>query len=58
MLFRSTDMVKVARPDLTGEGMIQPEEIAEIVRFFLEYRGNAVIDEIGVHRVNKEPFLV
>ncbi len=53
-----TDMVKVARPDLTGEGMIQPEEIAEIVRFFLEYRGNGVIDEIGVHRVNKEPFLV
>lgn len=53
-----TDMVKVARPDLTGEGMIQPEEIAEIVRFFLEYRGNAVIDEIDVHRVNKEPFLI
>lgn len=53
-----TDMVKVARPDLTGEGMISPEEIAEIIHFFLHYKGNAVIDEINVHRVNKEPFLV
>lgn len=53
-----TDMVKIARPDLTGEGMISPEEIAEIIHFFLHYRGNAVIDEINVHRVNKEPFLI
>lgn len=53
-----TDMVKVARPDLTGEGMIVPEEIAEIIHFFLSNRGNAVVDEILVHRVNKEPFLV
>lgn len=53
-----TDMVKVARPDLTAEGMIQPEEIADIVWFFLSHRGNAVVDEILVHRVNKEPFLV
>ncbi len=53
-----TDMVKVSRPDLTPEGMILPEEIAEIVQFLLTHRGNAVIDEIGVHRVNKEPFLV
>ena len=53
-----TDMVKIARPDLTGEGMISPEEIAEIIHFLLHYRGNAVIDEINVHRVNKEPFLI
>ena len=53
-----TDMVKVARPDLTGEGMISAEEIAEIIRFLLTCRGNAVIDEIKVHRVNKEPFLI
>lgn len=53
-----TDMVKVARPDLAGEGLIQPEEIAEIVHFFLANRGNAVIDEINVHRVNKAPFAV
>lgn len=53
-----TDMVKIARPDLTPEGMIMPEEIADIVWFFLARRGNAVVDEILVHRVNKEPFLV
>jgi len=53
-----TDMVKVSRPDLSPEGMIMPEEIAEIVHFLLVNRGNAVIDEILVHRVGKEPFLV
>lgn len=53
-----TDMVKVTRPDLTGEGMIMPEDIAEIAYFFLAHRGNAVIDEILVHRVGKEPFQV
>lgn len=53
-----TDMVKVSRPDLTPEGMILPEEIADILCFLLENRGNAVIDEILVHRGNKEPFLV
>ena len=52
-----TDMVKVARPDLSDEGMITPEEIADIILFLLEHRGNAVIDEVDVHRVNKEPFL-
>ncbi|MBR2449322.1 MAG: SDR family oxidoreductase [Clostridia bacterium] len=53
-----TDMVKISRPDLTGEGMISPEEIADIVEFLLKNRGNAVIDEILVHRLGKEPFLV
>ncbi len=53
-----TDMVKIARPDLTPEGMIMPEEIADIVYFFLSNRGNGVVDEIIVHRVNKEPFQI
>ena len=53
-----TDMVKVSRPDLTPEGMILPQDIAGIVHFFLANRGNAVIDEIIVHRAGKEPFLV
>ncbi len=51
-----TDMVKIARPDLGSKGMILPEEIAEIVVFLLKFRGNAVIDEIMVHREGKEPF--
>ena len=53
-----TDMVKIARPDLMPEGMIMPEDIAEIIAFFLLNRGNAVVDEIIVHRMNKQPFLV
>ena len=53
-----TDMVRISRPDLTPDGMIMPEDIADIVHFLLENRGNAVIDEIIVHRVNKQPFLV
>ncbi len=53
-----TDMVKLSRPDLSPEGMIMPEEVAEIVHFLLVHRGNAVIDEILLHRAAKEPFLV
>ncbi len=53
-----TDMIKISRPDLTSDGMIMPNEIADIVLFLLKNRGNAVIDEIIVHRLTKEPFLV
>ena len=53
-----TDMIKISRPDLTPDGMIMPNEIADIVHFLLANRGNAVIDEIVVHRLRKEPFLV
>lgn len=51
-----TDMVKVARPDLSPEGLIGPEDIADIAEFLLTHRGNAVVDEIQVHRAGKAPF--
>lgn len=51
-----TDMVRIARPDLTEEGMILPEDIAEVAAFFIEHRTNAVVDEIQVHRAGKAPF--
>jgi NADP-dependent 3-hydroxy acid dehydrogenase YdfG len=51
-------MVKVSRPDLSKDGMIMPEDIANIVHFLLTNRNNAIIDEVLVHRANKEPFLV
>ncbi len=51
-----TDMVRVARPDLTDEGMIMPEDIAEVAAFFIEHRTNAVVDEIQIHRAGKAPF--
>ena len=52
-----TPMISLARPDLSAEGMILPEDIADIVGFYLDMRSScAVIDEIDVHRVTKEPF--
>ena len=52
-----TDMVRIARPDLSEEGMIVPEEIAELAAFLIEHRHCGVIDEIQIHRTGKEPFL-
>ena len=51
-----TDMIAVARPDLGPEGMIRPEEVAELAAYLVTHRGNAVIDEIRLHRAAKEPF--
>ena len=51
-----TDMVRIARPDLTDEGMILPEDIAEVAAFFVDHRTNAVVDEIQIHRAGKAPF--
>ena len=51
-----TDMIAVARPDLSPEGMIQPEEVAELAAYLVSHRGGAVIDEIRLHRQAKEPF--
>ena len=53
-----TEMVALTRPDLMPDEMIQPEIIADTILFLLEHRNtNAVIDEIGIHRANKEPFI-
>ena len=52
-----TPMIAVARPDLSPEGMILPQDLADIAMFYLEMRKtNAVVDEIELHRVTKEPF--
>ena len=52
-----TDLVRVVRPDLTEDGMIVPEEIAELAAYLIEHRSNGVVDEIQIHRANKEPFV-
>jgi len=42
-----TDMVKISRPDLTGEGMLLPEDIADTVMYLIRMRKSAsVADEI------------
>jgi len=51
-----TDMIAIARPDLSPDGMIQADEVAEAVAYLILHRGNAVIDEIRLHRKGKEPF--
>lgn len=51
-----TDMVRISRPDLSSEGMILAEDIADIAEFLVTHRSNAVIDEIQVHRAGKAPF--
>lgn len=53
-----TEMIKLTRPELAGQQMILPEDVANTVVFLLKNRGNAVIDEIILHRPGKEPFLV
>ncbi len=53
-----TDMVKISRPDLTGEGMLLPSDIAETVMYLIKMRKTAsVADEIELHRETKEPFM-
>jgi len=52
----ATEMVRKTRPDLNTDELIQPEEIADIVEFLLTHRGNAVIDEVSVHRANNIPW--
>lgn len=52
-----TKMIAMVRPDLTPEGMPMPEDVADVIGFYLEMRkSNAVIDEIELHRANKAPF--
>ena len=52
-----TEMIALARPDIRKESLILPEDVADIVAFYLDHRmSNAVIDEIGLHRAEKLPF--
>jgi 3-oxoacyl-[acyl-carrier protein] reductase len=51
-----TDMVKTMRPDLDPNGLIQPEEIADVVHFLLTNRGNAFLDDIHIRRANGAPW--
>lgn len=51
-----TEMATQARPDLDRSILIQPEEIAEIVVFLVTRQGNAVIDQIDVHRATATPW--
>ena len=53
----NTEMAKtVSRPDIDMDALIAPEDLADVVEFLLTHRGNAVIDEVRMHRIGKQPF--
>lgn len=51
-----TELIGRARPDLDRSVLMQPQEIADILLFLVTRRGNAVIDEINVHRAASTPW--
>ena len=46
----ATEMVKKMRPDIDPAELIQPEEIAEIIRFLVTRKGTGTIDEFYIRR--------
>lgn len=46
----ATEMVRKMRPDIDPSELIQPEEIAEIVRFLVTRKGSGTIDEFYIRR--------
>ena len=46
----ATEMVRKMRPDINPSELIQPEEIAEIVRFLVTRKGTGTIDEFYIRR--------
>jgi 3-oxoacyl-[acyl-carrier protein] reductase len=52
----ATELSAQARPDLDRAGLIQPQEIADIVLFLVTREGNAVIDEINIRRETATPW--
>jgi len=46
----ATEMVKKMRPDIDPDDLIQPEEIAEIVRFIVTKKGKGTVDQFYIRR--------
>ena len=51
-----TALIANARPDLDKSVLMRPEEIADAVLFLVTREGNAVIDEIHLHRESSTPW--
>ncbi len=53
----NTGMARIiSRPGMDMDALISPEDIADVTEFLLTHRGNAVIDEVRLHRAGKQPF--
>lgn len=51
-----TPMVRQARPDLDPSGLMDPQEIADLVLFLVTREGNAVVDQVHVRRAASTPW--
>lgn len=52
-----TDMIRQRRPEKSDfSDYMKPEEIAELLTFWVRFRNNTVVDEIKARRVGKAPF--
>lgn len=51
-----TEMIRVTRPDISGDVYCKSEEIAKIILFILENRNNSVIDSLFIRRHAKKPY--
>ena len=52
----ATEMVTKMRPDIDSSELIQPEEIAKIVRFIVSLDGNGTIDQFYIRRFSSLAF--
>ncbi len=52
----ATEMVTRMRPDIDPDELIQPDEIAEIVRFILTREGSSTIDQFYIRRFGSLAF--
>jgi 3-oxoacyl-[acyl-carrier protein] reductase len=52
----ATELISRMRPDINPDDLIQPEAIAETVLYLLKLGGNAVVDEINIHRAANIPW--
>jgi len=51
-----TEMVSNVRPDINKEEMIEPREIAEIVKFIVTRQGKGLVDEFRIRRAASSPW--
>lgn len=52
----ATEMVTKMRPDIKPEELLQPEEVAEIVRFLVTRKGRGTIDQFYLRRYSSLAF--
>jgi len=51
-----TELIKMLRPDIKKDDLMQPDEIAELVLYLVTHKGNAVIDELHIRRAASTPW--